>query len=128
MNANDILLIGLKYFGILDRNVCDASQRMQFRTLYGVEPETARDILQDIQTDVVGESKIVKVDALWFLITLYWLKGYDSHQSIILTFHIGSRATFHKYIPLYLNAMQSLAQAKVSMNLSLFEYNIRINF
>lgn len=128
MNANDILSIGLKYFGSPDRNVCDATQRVQFRSLYGVGPETARDILQDIQTDVVGESKIVKVDVLWFLITLYWLKGYDTHQNIILTFHIGSRATFHRYVPRYLNAMQSLAKAKVSMHLVFFEYNIRINF
>ena len=40
MNANDIILIGRKYFGIPDRNVCDASQHLQFRSLYSVGPET----------------------------------------------------------------------------------------
>jgi hypothetical protein len=85
-----------------------------FCSAYGIEAATACDVLAAILTDVVGATKIEKLDIHKFCLTLYWLRKYDIEKDIMRHFAINATDTLCKYLKMYLKALQALAKEKVN--------------
>ena len=114
MNDNNhILDSGLTAAGFQFVRVNDAAKHQKFRRLYGLEPETVRDLFIDIQTDIVGEKKLVGSQLKSLFVAIYWMKLYGTEDKIMDVFGILSRVTFRKHVRLCLDALQALCQATV---------------
>jgi hypothetical protein len=114
MNENNhIMESGLKAAGYDGLRVNDAAKHRKFRKLYGLEPETVRDLFIDIQTDIVGEKKLVRSQLKSLFVAIYWMKLYGTEDNIMDVFGIQSRVTLRKHVRTCLDALQALCQAKV---------------
>jgi hypothetical protein len=115
MQNNDILSFGLRIAGRdPSRNWNAAAKLASFRSLYGIQPETAVDLLHDIR-NMNNENRITDPKTIMFFVTLHWLRVYDVGNNILFTFGIGSKVTVRKYIRMYLKALQALCQSKVRL-------------
>jgi hypothetical protein len=114
-DAETILYAGLKTAGYDPRLYGDTRKHSTFRKLYGIEPVTAFDVINDIQSDGVLEiARTIKFDISKFFLTLYWLRIYAVEEGIMRIFGIGSRVTARKHIRIYLNAIHALFPSAVS--------------
>jgi hypothetical protein len=114
MNDNNhILDSGLKAAGFQFVRVNDAAKHRKFRRLYGLEPETVSDLFIDIQTDIVGEKKLVESQLKSLFVAIYWMKLYGTEDNIMDVFGIKSRVTLRKHVRMCLDALQALCQATV---------------
>jgi hypothetical protein len=113
MDSNEVLSFGLSIAG-RDPSMKwnEAAKLESFRSLYGIQPQTAIDILIDIRT-MNNENRINNPNAIMFFVTLHWLRVYDVANNIQFTFGIGSKQTLRKYIRIYLKAFQALCHSKV---------------
>jgi hypothetical protein len=114
-NFENILYLGLRFAGYVDLHVSAFNKRSKFRSLYGLEPETVRDIFLALLSDVVGESRLSGNNIKSLFLTIYWLKSYDIEASITRVFGIGSPATSRAHIRRCLVALQTLCQVEVSI-------------
>lgn len=116
MEEWDVLSFGLSIAGQNPSNRWNAAAKLlAFRSLYGIEPDTAIDILNDIQ-NMDNEHRIQNPQVIMFFVTLHWLRVYDVGSSILFTFGIGSKVTVRKYIRIYLKALQALCHEKVRLS------------
>jgi hypothetical protein len=114
MNDNNFILeSGLKAANYDGRRVNDVAKHRKFRILYGLEPETVRDLFTDIQSDIVGEKKIAGSQLHLLFVAIYWMKLYGTEDNIMAVFGIKSRVTLRKHVRMCLDALQALCQAKV---------------
>jgi hypothetical protein len=104
---------GLQVAGYGDLRVCFKSKLDKFRSLYALDPKAVHDLFLDIQSDIVGDKKLIKTDIKYLFSTIYWLKSYDTEEGVNRVFEIGSRDTFRRYTRMCLDALQALCQAKV---------------
>lgn len=104
---------GLQVAGYCDLRVCFNSKLEKFRSLYALDPEAVHDLFTDIQSDIVGDKKLIKTDLKYLFVTIYWLKSYDAEEGAIRVFEIGSKLTFRRNTRKCLDALQALCQAKV---------------
>ena len=110
---NDVLSYGLSIAGRDPSKKWNAAAKIEsFRSLYGLQPETVIDILNDLQM-MNNENRITRPNSFWFFVTLHWLRVYDVGNNILFTFGIGSKVTLRKYIRIYLKALQALCHSKV---------------
>jgi hypothetical protein len=112
LDENTVLDVGLRSLRY-EVNQSPAKKHELFRSAYGIEAVAACDVLSAILTDVVGASKIKKLDIHKFCLTLYWLRKYDVEVDIMRHFNIQAKATLRKYLRMYLKALQALAKEKV---------------
>lgn len=105
---NDVLSYGLSIAGRDPSKKWNAAAKIEsFRSLYGLQPETVLDILNDLLTTET------RPNSFSFFVTLHWLRVYDVGNNILFTFGIGSKVTLRKYIRIYLKALQALCHSKV---------------
>jgi hypothetical protein len=95
-----------------DLRVCFDSKLDKFRSLYALDPKAVHGLFLDIQSDIVGDKKLIKTDIKYLVSTIYWLKCYDTEEGVNRVFEIGSRDTFRRYTRKCLDALQALCQAK----------------
>jgi hypothetical protein len=113
MDEWDVLSFGLSIAGRDPSEKWNAAAKLlSFRSLYGIEPDTAIDILNDIQ-NMNNDHRIQHPKVIMFFVTLHWLRVYDVGSNILFTFGIGSKVTVRKYIRIYLKALQALCREKV---------------
>jgi hypothetical protein len=115
MNSDSILSIGLKCAGHdTNKNWNKSSQLAAFRSLYGIQPESVYDVMNDISTESAYAAKTnMNHKIIMMFVTLYWLRSYDIADNILRIFGIGSKVTVRKYIRIYLEALQTLCHSKV---------------
>lgn len=110
---NGVLSFGLSIVGSDPSKNWNAAAKIEsFRSLYGIQPETVIDILNDLQR-MNNENRITKPNVVMFFVTLHWLRVYDVGNNMLFTFGIGSKVTVRKYIRIYLKALQALCHLKV---------------
>jgi hypothetical protein len=110
----DFLAIGLEWAGF------DASRQngrhetnvRRFVAFYGAYPETCSAIFTDFQTTQIFAARIPKPSVLNFLMTLFFLKRYNTEDVIAGTFKVDEK-TARKWVWKYIRAMQALKAEKV---------------
>jgi hypothetical protein len=95
------------------RRVTDKTKLSNFVKLYGINPETVQKLFDAVQTDALGDKRIVCPEMRNLFMTLYWLRSYDTSDSVLRIFAIGSRVTLRRHTRMWLNALQALCQSTV---------------
>jgi hypothetical protein len=84
----------------------------RFHQLYGVDPETVVKVMQDVQQLAPDQFRVAKPDEVHLLMTLEWIrtkKGMVELQGL----YNNCPKTTHKYIWMYIRAIQSLKASKI---------------
>ena len=85
----------------------------RFRGSFGPLPITAAELYVEIQSDDLGDKKILKPNLQYFLMTLMWLNSYKTAQDLSGLLKLSIR-TINIWIWLYVDAIQALKAKKVS--------------
>lgn len=112
VNEHYMLELGM----ILGRlhSTSDKADTSRFRELFGICPLSASKAFTDIQTTDMGEDlKIQKPDPMYFLTTLYWLRGYGIETRVCGACGVRSAKTLRDHAWKYLAAIQALKASKV---------------
>jgi hypothetical protein len=113
--ADRLLDTGLKiagYTGEQIAKVCNETNLERFRTFYGTSPQPASMLWEDLKTVDTGEAKIEKLDVMYFLMTIYWMRTYQTLRAIATVFKIH-RETVAIWVWKYVEAIKSLRHLKV---------------
>jgi hypothetical protein len=91
LDADSMLYLGLISAGcyMSTRRNKEEINVEAFRKIYGVQPETASEVFNDIQTEVVGISRVEKPVTSMFFMTIYWPRSYEKEDTVRLRFSVG---------------------------------------
>lgn len=106
-----IMQFGIKFAGHAETS--PKSDLENFKSCYGIVPETAKSVFDMLQSTTNEVAKIEKPDPLYFFMTLYWMHNYLTESLMCAVFKIKSRKTFRKYAWIYIEAIQSLKETVV---------------
>jgi hypothetical protein len=115
LNEQQMLQFGLEIAGF--RLTTPKTDLRRFRDLYGGDPGVTASVFQDIQTLEIGEAKIKKVCLVYFLMALYYVRGYGVENRVMTVFGLKCTKLFRKHVWGYLTAIQALKAHKVSIEL-----------
>jgi hypothetical protein len=115
-DANDMLTIGLDCIGFPPERAANhnaTTNMTHFTSAFGVEPQIASIIFNEIQVRDIGVNAINKPKVRYFLLGLYWLKRYPIEQisAGVFGYH---EDTIRKWVWRYSQAIQALKPYKVS--------------
>jgi hypothetical protein len=116
VNEEQMLQLGLEIGGFGQGGSLQTDMR-RFRDLYGGHPKATAAVFRDLQTIDMGDAKIVKISLQYFLMALYYLRGYGIENRVMVVFGLKCPKTFRHHIWTYLKAMQALKAEKVSIEL-----------
>jgi DDE superfamily endonuclease len=85
----------------------------RFRDLFGVDPETCTQVLQDIQSVAAGAHRIIKPKESCLLMALEWMRTYKAFTELQGLYAIKSDKTIRKRLRIYVQALQALKSSKV---------------
>jgi hypothetical protein len=108
----DVMNLGLNVAMGFFNGACEETQIERFRSCFGLDPKGCLALLHDLQTHDLGESHIVKFNAYYFMMTLYWLRTYSKETQLAAQFNVSER-TVEKVLWLYARAIQALIRTKV---------------
>ena len=120
MNGNvttqDMLELGLHFVGYdwaTIAKTCHATNMRRFLAHYGSHPETLADLFSVLKTTTVQEAKLAKPDIKYFLLTVHWLKTYDTNEVLASRWQLDE-STIRYSVKKYIGAIQALKAVKVS--------------
>jgi hypothetical protein len=119
MTADYFLNYGLELVSFKTSNKTTNVER--FRTTYGIQSNTAKDVYDKLQL-YEGDEKIINVDLFYFFVTLYWMHNYLKEALMLSMFKIKSPKTLRKYNWEYMEAIQALSITEVSVIMGNFIY------
>jgi hypothetical protein len=108
VSTDHMLQLGIELAGFKIREAIKLSHHQKFKSLYGCLAKSASVCFSDLQTKDLGDSKISKVDPIYFLAALYWMKGYGTEERAASACKISSCKTFRDHTLEYLKALQAL--------------------
>lgn len=124
ISPNEMESLGLTFAGFdLERqNVCNDEKVLRFRDAYGISAEAASNIFFDIHNLLEPtETEIRKPNAMYFFMTLNWLKTYQTRTSLKGKFKCN-KTTVTKWQDKYVKAIQALKSVKVRFLFCFFVY------
>jgi len=95
------------------------ANKTQFRDCYGMDALGVSNAFRDIQLEVVGDAKIDNPRPNYFLMALYWFRGYGTENRVAGVFKIKTTKTFRKYAIQYAEAIHGLKSFKVGKIMNL---------
>jgi hypothetical protein len=112
LTEQHMLQLGLEFAGKqLMRS--ENSNVRKFKDLYGPHPKSAAKCFIDLQTKEIGDARIEKIDPFYFLVTLYWLRGYGTDTRVSAAFGIQCSETKRDHCWKYTAAIHALAAHNV---------------
>ncbi len=78
ISADELREVGLYVIGYVTTSTQPSINEERFCACFGASAKAYAAIWRDIQREELGESQIVTPKAEMFLITLYWLKAYQT--------------------------------------------------
>ena len=79
----------------------------RFRGSFGSLPITAAELLAEVQSEDLGEKRILKPNLQYYLMSMMWLNSYKTTQDLSGLMKLN-RKTVDRWIWLYTNAIQAL--------------------
>jgi hypothetical protein len=113
LSPAEFMMLGLEE---TRRKLCHKTKVTHFRSQYGASPESCSDIFVDIQRADMGEYIILKPNAIYFLMTLYWLHKYPTEIDLARKFNICEK-TARRWIWTYAESIQKKTDSKVSSSI-----------
>jgi hypothetical protein len=114
-DANDVQRIGLNCIGFppeRTRRHHETTNVKHFESAFGINPQIASIVFQEIQTRDIGNKRVNKPKLCHFLMALYWLKRYPVEKICAGLFGYDED-TVRKWIWIYCKAIQALKPYKV---------------
>ncbi len=112
----DMIFIGLSK--LRKTNFELVSRRHQFRRLFGSSADTC----SQLWNDLVAEGKVMRGGPYFFLLTLTWLRNYQTELDLATTYG-HDEDTLRSYFWFYVESIQSLQRTKVRF-LSFYSFQI----
>jgi hypothetical protein len=115
LSEADFLELGLSYAGfnaINQQRTRPEDNIRRFRAWYGAGAKTCSQIFMDLQTADMQETCIKNLDAKKLLLTLYWMKTYNTESVLAGTFGVNEK-TARNWLWTYAGAIQALKHKKV---------------
>lgn len=95
-----------------------ATDMQRFRDFFGCDPKSCSKLFEDLQTTDIVEDRIRNANLSYFLMTLYWLRGYGTETRVSGHFKIKCPKTFRRHVWEYTAAIRALKARKVSNNIT----------
>lgn len=113
ISEEQMLKLGLEIAGFKPTGRPETSLR-RFRELYGGNPKGTAAVFIDLQTINIGEAKINKICVFYFLMALYYARGYGVESRVMVVFGLSCTKSFRNHVWQYLEAIQALKAEKVN--------------
>ena len=106
VSTHAMLDLGIDILGF-SKHAHDKMKNERFRASFGIDPIACNIIFRDLQTVVIGNARIEKIDPYFFLMTLFWLRNYMTNIVMAGDFHIDDK-TLSKWLWIYTYGIQAL--------------------